>query len=90
MSTRDTPGRPRPNDPDSKRGLYRKFHITRHDPENKHVGCFYYVLDLDHDRCAIPAMEAYIGACEADYPKLAADLRGVVAMAKIKLAGGNG
>jgi len=84
-------GRPRASDPDMNRGLYRKFQVTRYDPANKHAHCFYFVLDVDHDVLAIPAMEAYIVAAdEAGYKHLAADLRGVVATAKIKHAGGNG
>jgi hypothetical protein len=67
-------------------GLYRKFHVTRSDPTGKHANCFYFVLDCDHDEFSVAALEAYIAACEAKFPKLAADLRGVVAVAKIKFA----
>ena len=65
-------------------GLYGKFLVRRMDgrdttPLDKHYNCFYFVLDLDHDPFAIPALSAYADACEAAYPKLAADLREIVA-----------
>ena len=64
---------------DTKRGLYRKFEVKRVDgrdgPGQKHEGCFYFVLDLDHDPYAVPAIRAYADACEEKYPVLAADLR---------------
>jgi hypothetical protein len=44
-------------------------------PPAKHAGCRYYVLDLDHDAFAGPALLAYADACEAEFPALAADLR---------------
>jgi hypothetical protein len=73
------------SDSDAQLGLYRKFNVTRHDPTGKHEDCFYFVLDVDHDRMAIPALEAYIIAAEEHgYNSLASDLRGVVAAAKIK------
>jgi len=63
------------NDDEKERGLYRKFRVTRvHDPEEKHKDCFYFVLDLDHDPHALPAIRAYIESCEEEYPVLAADL----------------
>jgi len=65
-------------------GLYRKFQITRHDPTGKHSNCFYFVLDVDHDQFSIPALEAYAVACEKEFPKLSSDLKGIIAMAKIK------
>jgi len=68
--------RPRSNDPDSKRGLYRKYEVRRlDDPNEKHIDCSYYVLDCDHDRFAAPALRAYADACAAEYPLLARDLR---------------
>ena len=61
---------------DTKRGLYQKYDVRRlHDPNGKHVACRYYVLDLDHDGFAGPALRAYADACETTYPSLAADLR---------------
>lgn len=42
----------------------------------KHHGCAYFVLDLDHDPFAAPALRAYADACEADgFGPLADDLR---------------
>jgi hypothetical protein len=67
------------SDADTKRGLYRKFHVERlHDPARKHRGCRYYVLDLEHDHFAAPALRAYADACEATYPALAVDLRAML------------
>ncbi len=65
------------------RGIYHKFKVTRTDgksePGEKHFGCSYFVLDIDHDPHAIPALLAYAASCEADYPLLAADVRSMVA-----------
>jgi hypothetical protein len=44
-------------------------------PPPKHDRCRYYVLDLDHDKFAGPALRAYAAACAAEFPALAADLR---------------
>jgi hypothetical protein len=67
---------------DSK-GIYRKFNIERADgssgPGGKHEHCAYFVLDLEHDRFAIPALRAYADACREAYPALAADLDRIVA-----------
>jgi hypothetical protein len=64
------------------KGLYRKFRVERTDGSSdaggKHEGCEYFVLDLNHDKLAIPALEAYAAACEAEYPLLARDLRAKV------------
>ncbi len=64
---------------DKTRGLYGRFNVRRMDgssePGGKHEGCFYYVLDVDHDPHAVAALGAYADSCEADYPLLAADLR---------------
>jgi hypothetical protein len=51
----------------------------RVDPPAKHAGCRYYVLDLDHDTFAAPALRAYADACAAEFPALAADLRAMIA-----------
>lgn len=60
-------------------GLYEKFRVERTDgksaPGEKHSGCRYFVLDLDHDPHAAPALKAYAESCESEYPNLAADLR---------------
>jgi len=64
---------------DVTRGLYHKFNIERTDgrsaPGEKHYGCDYFVLDLDHDEFAINALAAYFAACKKKYPLLAKDLR---------------
>ena len=68
------------SDPEKARGLNRsKFSVRRTDgssePGGKHEDCFCFVLDLEHDKFAAPALEAYAAACEAEYPPLAADVR---------------
>ncbi len=61
------------------RGFYRKFYVRREDgksaPGEKHHGCNYFCLDLDHDPYAGPAILAYAEACEERLPMLAEDLR---------------
>lgn len=61
------------------KGIYNKFIVNRVDetdaPGGKHDGCEYFVLDATHDVYAYAALMAYADACEADYPKLAADIR---------------
>lgn len=62
-------------DADKTRGLYKKYDITRlNDEEGKHDACEYFVLDLTHDKFAVPALRAYAEACRGEYPKLAEDL----------------
>lgn len=60
-------------------GLYRKFQVTRTDgsssPGGKHENCEYFVLDLDHDKFALPALKAYAMACVSEYPALSIDLQ---------------
>lgn len=60
------------------RGLYGKFTVARTDgksaPGAKHHGCRYYVLDLDHDPHALPALRAYAESARIDHPALARDL----------------
>ncbi len=67
---------------DKTRGIYEKFRMERTDgksePGEKHACCFYFVLDIDHDRHAIPALKAYAESCKEEFPLLAAD---VVALA---------
>lgn len=65
---------------DRTRGLYNKFKtVERTDgqsaPGQKHHGCRYFVIDLDHDQFAGAALCAYANACEEEYPLLAHDLR---------------
>jgi hypothetical protein len=61
------------------RGIYNKFIVERTDgkssPGEKHHGCEYFVLDIDHDPHAIPALKAYADSCDAEYPLLAKDIR---------------
>ena len=65
---------------DKTQGITEKFLVERVDgksePFKKHWGCAYFVLDLDHDPHAIPAIRAYADSCERDgYAALARDLR---------------
>ncbi len=59
---------------DKDQGIYRKFHVTRVDGKPKHDSCRYFVLDLDHDLHAIPALKAYARSCKQNYPALAEDI----------------
>ncbi len=63
---------------DATRGLYGKFRVERVDgrsaPGEKHDGCDYFVLDLDHDPHSWPALKAYIESCREEFPVLADDL----------------
>lgn len=60
-------------------GLYQKFNVTRTDGRHaegeKHAACEYFVLDISHDKHALPALAAYAASCKDDFPLLAADLR---------------
>ena len=71
---------------DDERGLHRKYEVTRTDGSSavggKHADCAYFVLDLEHDTFAIPALAAYAKACRKEYPALAADIGRIVAAAK--------
>ena len=61
---------------DKTRGLYRKYKVDRlGDVDGKHNNCQYFVLDLDHDPHALPAIKAYIESCGEEYPMLADDLQ---------------
>lgn len=64
---------------DAERGLYNKFQVERADgrsaPGEKHAGCEYFVLDINHDPHAQAALAAYADSCEGDFPKLANDIR---------------
>lgn len=63
---------------DRNRGLYGKFYVERTDgksaPGEKHHGCEYFLLDMHHDKYAVPALRAYAEHCKAEYPQLADDL----------------
>lgn len=67
---------------DEKRGIYRKFKIERTDgssgPGGKHEHCAYFVLDLEHDEFALPALKAYAKACRKTHPTLAADIDAII------------
>ncbi len=60
-------------------GLYQKFFVTRTDglsaTGQKHAGCQYFVLDLNHDAFARDAVLEYIRRCRRSHPELAKDLR---------------
>lgn len=61
---------------DKDRGIYQKYRVDRrNDPEGKHDYCWYFVLDMTHDKFAGAALEAYADACVQEYPELAADIR---------------
>ena len=63
---------------DKIKGIYNNFRIERTDgksaPGEKHDGCEYFVLDLDHDPYAAAALEAYAVACRKEYPQLSLEL----------------
>ncbi|AJD82946.1 hypothetical protein PJWF_00052 [Achromobacter phage JWF] len=63
-------------------GLYEKYLVTRRDgrdePGGDRAGASYFVLDLDHDKFAVPALRAYADACEREYPILAQDIRRMI------------
>ena len=64
--------------PATEQGLFGKFHVSRLDgrdaPGGDRHGARYFVIDLDNDPHATPALRAYAEACEDDYPLLAQDL----------------
>lgn len=59
-------------------GLYDKYNVSRRDGSSnaggKHNNCNYFVIDLNHDKYAKPALLAYAEACKDEYPALASDL----------------
>lgn len=71
------------------KGLYEKFHVERTDGESalgkKHDDCDYFILDLTHDKHAIPAIAAYAASCTTENALLAGDLMFIV-MDKLGLA----
>ena len=69
-------------DSDENRGIYEKYRVERRsDPTGKHVRCNYFVLDLVHDKFAIPALRAYAKACKKEFPELASDIRWALSLA---------
>jgi hypothetical protein len=61
-------------------GLKAKFRVERTDPEaqKRHPNCQHFVLDVDHDPHALPALKAYADSAEAEHPVLAEQLRMIV------------
>lgn len=60
-------------------GLYAKYEVRRRDGSSdeggKHEKCDYFVLDWEHDPCAIPALREYARcAYSLGYKSLARDL----------------
>lgn len=75
-------------------GIYEKFTVKRTDgtdaPGGKHENCRHFVLDLNHDPHAIPALRAYADSAEKDgYVPLAAELRFIADGAETALASVN-
>ncbi len=79
MNTDKPTPEPAPEAPKAERGLYDKFVVRRRDgrdaPGQKHDGCRYFVIDMDHDEHAKDALRAYAENCSTDLPALADDLR---------------
>lgn len=65
------------------RGVYNKFEVRRTDgdPTKKHERCTYFVLDLEHDENALPALKAYVKSCKKKRPQLAKDLQWMIQLA---------
>lgn len=65
--------------PSEQQGIFRKFIVQRVDgsdqPGGKHCGCEYFVLDVNHDPYAKPALQTYARACEGTHPELSDQLR---------------
>jgi len=63
---------------DKKRGLYKKYDVSRTDGqdkgEGKHRGCRLFILDYTDDPFARPALAEYALAAQAEYPVLANEL----------------
>ena len=64
--------------PAEQQGVFQKFEVRRTDgssaPGGKHHNCRYFVLDVDHDALAKPALQAYAAASAATHPDLSADM----------------
>lgn len=68
---------------DKDRGFYGKYKIERTDGSSasgeRHENCMYYVLDLNHDKFAFAALEAYSKeARAAGFTPLADDLDSII------------
>ncbi len=63
---------------DTEQGLFKKFVVLRTDssdsPGGRHCGCEYFVIDINHDPCAKPALLAYAEAVRLTHPVLAEDM----------------
>lgn len=63
-------------------GIYHKYHVTRMDgtdaPGEKHHNCRYFVIDIDHDANALPALWGYALSCRFENPDLSNDLIRIV------------
>ncbi|RFP32461.1 hypothetical protein D0T21_09690 [Duganella sp. BJB476] len=64
--------------PAEQQGMFRKFDVRRVDgsdaPGGKHHGCRYFVLDMDHDMHAGPALAAYAESCRASHHALSDEM----------------
>lgn len=85
LAARDT------SKPAEQQGLFDKFKVLRRDgssePGEKHDGCEYFVLDIDHDPHAKAALAAYADDVEATHPLLAKDMRARYGLAAQPVAG---
>lgn len=63
-------------------GLYGKFRVSRVDgrdaPGGDRADAYYFVLDRTYDPYALPALEAYAGACYDELPELSEDLKRII------------
>lgn len=64
--------------PDVTKGIYNKYIVRRIDGKRGHDNCQYFVLDVSHDKYAIPALEAYIKALPESFELLKNDLRKII------------
>lgn len=67
---------------DKEQGLYDKYIVLRTDGSSgkgdKHENCNYFVLDLNHDKHAIAALDAYAESARLEYPQLSEDIRHII------------
>ena len=66
-----------------------KYSVQRTDgrsgPDEKHEFCHYFVIDLDHDPCAVAALEAYAAALHGRRGTIfAEDIRVLIASLKLR------
>lgn len=55
--------------------LEKRYEVKRlNDDKRKHQDCWFFVLDIKHDKHAREALRQYIISCSFDYPQLAKDL----------------